>query len=44
MKIEKRRDRRHPYRERVILTGGRRELVARSESGSFNGLAVRRAS
>lgn len=41
MRLEKRRDRRYPYCERVTLTWGRREFVARSEDVSFNGLLVR---
>ncbi len=41
MRIERRRDRRYPYRVRLVLSAGRQEIVAQTEDVSFKGIFVR---
>jgi uncharacterized protein (TIGR02266 family) len=39
--VERRKDRRHPYRVRLTLTRGGQELVAQTEDVSFTGIFIR---
>jgi Tfp pilus assembly protein PilZ len=39
--IERRKDRRHPYRVRLVMTRGGQELVAQTEDVSFTGIFIR---
>jgi uncharacterized protein (TIGR02266 family) len=39
--VERRKDRRHPYRVRLVLTRGGQELVAQTEDVSFAGIFIR---
>lgn len=41
MDEERRRDRRHPFRVRVVLSAGRHEVVAQTENVSFKGILLR---
>lgn len=41
MGIERRRDRRHPFRIRVVLSGRPKDLVTQTEDVSFNGIFLR---
>lgn len=41
MGIERRRDRRYPFRVRLVLSGGRQEIVVQTEDVSFTGIFVR---
>ncbi len=41
MGIERRRDRRYPFRIRVVLSGRPKDIVTQTEDVSFNGILVR---